>query len=398
MLFGLLYFLQGIGEPTEGLIAQPVRSLLKSWNDSPEQITAFVALLALPWSIKPLYGLLTDFLPLAGYRRKAYLVLSSLAALAGFAGLSLWPLPDGDHAWLMLLLLPTVGVAFGDVVVDALMIEHGQSRGLTGRLQSVQWAAIYAASILTGVAGGYLSGHQLYQTSFLLCALVAALMLGLSISSVDEPRRPAHLAGFRSSLRSLWSGMCSPVVLSVSLLIFLFEFNPFSMTVLYLHMTEDLHFSEEFYGLTRSIVAVASIFACVGYGFYCRRVPMRRLVHLSIAMGIVSTLAFWLLWNSPLACLVSFAFGFAYTTATLVQLDLAAQACPPAAAGTIFAAIMALSNLSTSLSTFLGGFLYQKGIALWGHTVSFNVLVALGALTTAACWLVVPLLPKRLVP
>jgi len=29
-VFGALYFVQGVAEPTEGLIAQPVRSLLRS--------------------------------------------------------------------------------------------------------------------------------------------------------------------------------------------------------------------------------------------------------------------------------------------------------------------------------------------------------------------------------
>ena len=82
----------------------------------------------------------------------------------------------------------------------------------------------------------------------------------------------------------------------------------------------------------------------------------------------------------------------------LVQLDLAAQACPPAAAGTIFAAIMALSNLSTSLATYVGGMPVRAGHHLWGHTASYNVLVAMARLTTAACWLVMPLLPKSLVP
>jgi hypothetical protein len=55
-LFGAIYFIQGIGEPTEGLIAQPVRSLLKSWGHTTEQITLFAAVVALPWSIKPLCG------------------------------------------------------------------------------------------------------------------------------------------------------------------------------------------------------------------------------------------------------------------------------------------------------------------------------------------------------
>ena len=64
-----------------------------------------------------------------------------------------------------MLFVPTIGVAFSDVVIDALMVEEGQPRGLTGRLQSVQWAAIYAATILTGVLGGYLSQYRAATSS-----------------------------------------------------------------------------------------------------------------------------------------------------------------------------------------------------------------------------------------
>jgi BT1 family. len=171
VLFGTIYFIQGIGEPTEGLIAQPVRSLLKTWGHSAEEIATFAALLAVPWSLKPLYGLLTDFVPLAGYRRKSYLIVTSIVTTVGLVGLYLFPLSPGSWHWLLLwLLLPTVAVAFSDVVADALMIEKGQPRGLTGQLQSVQWAAMYGATILTGIAGGYLSEHHAERLGFLLCA------------------------------------------------------------------------------------------------------------------------------------------------------------------------------------------------------------------------------------
>lgn len=71
VLFGGLAFLQGVGEPTEGLMAQPVRSLLMSWGRSAATITTFSALLALPWTLKPLFGLLTDFVPLGNTRPRA---------------------------------------------------------------------------------------------------------------------------------------------------------------------------------------------------------------------------------------------------------------------------------------------------------------------------------------
>ena len=43
-----------------------------------------------------------------------------------------------------------LGLAFTDVLTDALMVENGRGCGLTGAFQSVQWAAIYTASILVG--------------------------------------------------------------------------------------------------------------------------------------------------------------------------------------------------------------------------------------------------------
>src|SRR5204862_7959788 len=61
MLFGLLYFVQGIVEPTEGLLSQTIKSLLRHWEYSSASAAWLMSMLALPWTIKPLYGLLTDF-------------------------------------------------------------------------------------------------------------------------------------------------------------------------------------------------------------------------------------------------------------------------------------------------------------------------------------------------
>ena len=53
LLFGSIYFVQGIAEPTEGLIAQPVRSVLEHRRHSVTEISSFAAMLAIPWSLKP---------------------------------------------------------------------------------------------------------------------------------------------------------------------------------------------------------------------------------------------------------------------------------------------------------------------------------------------------------
>ena len=200
-LFGAIYFVQGIGEPTEGLIAQPVRSLLKQWGYSTAQISLIATLLSLPWWFKPCYGLLSDFVPLAGYRRRSYLMLSAGATVVGLLYVSVAPLSQLSSVWLLTaLLLATVGVAFSDVVADALMVEQGQPRGLTGKLQSIQWASMYGASVIVGSLGGYLSAHGLQRLGFVICALATLVTLMLAVFFVrEEPRRESGDDGLRRS-------------------------------------------------------------------------------------------------------------------------------------------------------------------------------------------------------
>ena len=190
-LFGILYFVQGISEPTEGLIAQPTRSLLRNWGYSTESVGTFMAVLALPWAIKPLYGLLTDFVPLFGTRRRSWLLITTFVTAASLVAVYAFGVPHGAAGLLLVwLLVPTIGVAFSDVVVDALMVEEGQPRGLTGRLQSVQWTAMWAATILTGFLGGALSQRNLQEVGFLIAGLATAVSFAVALFVVREPTRP----------------------------------------------------------------------------------------------------------------------------------------------------------------------------------------------------------------
>jgi predicted MFS family arabinose efflux permease len=400
LLFGAMYFVQGIAEPTEGLIAQPVRSLLRSWNYSAAQIGGFMFLLSIPWVIKPLYGLLTDFVPLAGTRRRSYLILTSGATALALAGLYLFPPERGQYLlFLFLLLTPTVGVAFSDVVVDALMVEKGQPLGLTGRLQSVQWTTLSIATLAAAEIGGYLSEHRRQTDAFLICAAVTMITFVLAWAFVREERRPRHKKAdeVRSAAVQLGKAARTPAVLAAAAFLFLWSFNPFSSSsVLYTHMRDELNLGERFYSRTVQAVALGGIAASLAYGIYCRRVPMRWLIHGAILAGIAGSLLYWGLSGPKSALAISFLVGFTYMTGTLVQLDVTARACPVAAAGSVFALLMSLSNLAMSSAEYVGGSLYVALGKAWGNDTAFNALVAIGALTTCGCWLVAPLLSREM--
>jgi MFS family permease len=405
-LFGMLYFVQGISEPTEGLIAQPTRSLLRNWGYSTESVTTFMAVLALPWALKPLYGLLTDFVPLFGTHRRSWLLITTLATSISLVGLYAFGIPY-RVAWLLLvwLLVPTLGVAFSDVVVDALMVEEGQPRGLTGRLQSVQWAAMWTATIVAGALGGWLSQRNQQHVGFLIAGLVTAGSFLIAVAVVREPKQSFADSASRSTrrstgdaMRAVWRSIRRPGILAIGLFLFLWNFNPFSTSVLNEHMVRHMEFSEQFYGSTISIQALGSIAASVAYAGYCRRLGVGQLMHLSIASGVLATLAYWGLDGTRSAVTISFVVGFVYMTGTLIQLDLAARVCEVETAGTTFALLMSLTNLAVSLAMILGGWAYDR-LGMWqGPALAFHLLVGIGAISTSFCWFLVPAIRRHYEP
>jgi MFS family permease len=399
-LFGALYFTQGVSEPTEGLVVQPTRWLLKSWGETNEQITSFAAWITLPWLFKPLYGLMADFLPLGRNRRKNYLILTTAVACLGFLGLYFFPPGMNAERWLFwALFLPTVAVAFTDVVVDALMIAVGQPRGITGHLQSIQWTAIWAATILNGELGGHFSDKLAVRGVFLLCSAVAGVACLIASCLRNDPAPPDafdHGMTARDTLDELADSLRHPVLWLLVAFLVLWNFTPLSMTVVYLYWTRALGFDEVFYGHTVVWLAVGAMTASLGYGLYCRRVTRSVLMHLSIVLGIAATWAYWTVFDRSTAGVVSALVGFAHMTATLILLDLAAQICPVRSAGTVFGVLMAVQNGSVLVATWLGGVLYDAWLARWGPTVAFQLLAGISALPIATCWLLVPRLRRAL--
>jgi predicted MFS family arabinose efflux permease len=277
------------------------------------------------------------------------------------------------------------------------MIAKGQPHGLTGRFQSSQWGALYGATVLTASLGGWFCQHKLEYAAFLICGALSLVTVVLCAGVISEPRAVPREHSVRASLNLLRRAATSRTVVAVGLFMFCWNFNPFFYTILYLRMTTQLHFSEQFYGNMMSLHWLAAMTGSLLYGLYCRRVPMRLLVHASIVLGIGANLSYWALGGEFSARAIAMVAGFATATATVIQLDLAAQVCPTETAGTLFATLMGLSNLGTALSIGLGGWLYQRWQASWSDLAAFNMLVGLGAAFTAGCWLIVPLLKPALV-
>jgi MFS family permease len=393
-LFGAIYFVQSVGDPASGLIAQPVRSLLNADGESPAAIAGVMALLALPWALKPLLALLSDFVPLLGSRRRSYLIVSTAAAALGLAIAAYVPLAAGER-WLLVLLLlpPTLGIAFTDVLADALMIEVGKPRGLTGRLQSVQWFAAYLALASSGVLGGWLTASGRHALAFLLCALLWTGSLALTLLFVREPHRDTTVASTGAALRD---AVRAPGLVTICVVSFLWDCNPLAYSVNYLHATRTLGLTEQAFGNAFSLFSIGAMAATVGYALYCRRVGTTALLHGAIATGVLGNVLYWWVAGDASLYVVSTLVGFGYMTGSLILLDLAARLVPIPVAATVFAVIMALASFGSALGEGIGGVLYERAGETFGAATAYRVVLVAGVAVIASCWLWLPRLRHEL--
>jgi MFS family permease len=378
LLFAIVYF-------AEGMWFLPVQTLTIVFKDrglSAGEVATFNLITTIPWFVKPVYGLLSDFVPLFGRRRKSYLLLTSL--LAGLAGLALGGGTPDTYWWLAALFTTmALGVAFTDVLVDALMVETGKPRGLTGAFQSVQWAAISAASILVGVGGGYLAGRRRLSLAFLLTACFPLISFLMTLFVVREAPARTEREAFRQTWAAIREALRDRDVWVVAGFIFFVNFSPSLGPALLYYQTDALKFSQEYIGVLTSLGAAAGIVGALVYAPLSRGAPLTDLINLSIGTSVLGTLAYLFYRGAWSALVVDTVFGGVAIFVQVAFLDLAAKSCPRRVEATFFALLMSVSNAGTQGSQWVGGHLYD-----W---LGYVPLILISAAFTALAWPLVPL-------
>jgi MFS family permease len=378
ILFAVVYFAQGMWSlPNQTLIIT-----LKERGLSAGQVATFFTFSIVPWLIKPAYGLLSDFVPLFGYRRKSYLLLNS--SLAAGAGLAIGLAAPPRYWWLAgLFTLMGLGLAFTDVLVDALMVENGKPLGLTGAFQAVQWGAVYAASVLVGELGGFLAERRSLSAAFVLAALFPLMSFGMTLFFVHDVPARADREAFRQTMAAIRAALGERDVWIVAGFLFFWTFSPSFGPALLYYQADVLKFSQQFIGHLGALGALAAVGGAFIYAPLSRRVPLKRLINASIGMGVAGTLAYLVYRDAWSAVVIDTVFGGVSMITELAFLDLAAKSCPRRVEATFFALLMSVFNAGNQSSRVVGAYLYD-----W---LGYTPLVLISTAFTAAAWFLVPL-------
>ena len=389
--FGLVYVVEGIGQ-TGGLIAQPLNYYLKQtfcWT--PVQVSAYLTILNLPWIIKPVYGIVSDFLPLFGYRRKAYLVLANAAAAVAYCWVTQVTQPS---QLIFVLLLTAYAMAISSTLCGAILVENGQRLGASDAFVNQQWLWFNIAALASGFIGGQLV-ERLSPAAALhaAAAIIAVAPLAVVLTGwflISEPKSRIDLPEMRKTFSSLLVAFTLRELWFVGAFLFLYYLSPGLGTPLYYHMTDELKFSQEYIGILGSISSAGWITGALLYRRFLKGITAKTLLNLSILFGTLTTAAFLLLWNEAAAAVINFFSGFAGMIAFVATLSLAADYCPQRAEGFAFAALMSITNFSGALSDNIGSYLYEH---MFNRRLDPLILVS--AAFTALAFAFVPMLRLR---
>jgi len=325
IFFGLVYFAEGIGQ-AGGLINQPLMNYLKAHGLTSDQVAQLFGVLTIPWIIKPLYGLISDLVPLFGYRRKSYLFLMNGVAATGFLWLTGLLTPEWITA---AMVLTALGIASSDVLVDAVMVERGQQTGQIKRFQSQQWMWFNIAAITTGILGGWLSDTLPPATALHAAALITACapatVVIATAFSVREEKMTIDRVQFKASAGSLVAAIKSRTLWIVAGFLAFWNFSPSFGTPLYYHMVDNLKFDQYFIGQLGSVSSAGAVIgALVFKRFLAGRFSTTALVYQSILLGAISTVAYLFLGDRQSAVILFFTTGLISMVPFLTMLSLAA--------------------------------------------------------------------------
>lgn len=400
-----VYFVQGI----LGLARLAVSFFLKDdLNLSPTQVAVLTGIASIPWVIKPLFGFLSDGLPLFGYRRRPYLILSGL--LGSVAWLLMAKMVHSIEMATFAILCTSLSVALSDVIVDSIVVEKSKKENLvqSGSLQSLSWGTSALGGLITAYFSGWLlqhfDNHIVFQITaifpLIVCFVAQFITEDTPTNSIatntTETVPPFNL---KNQVKQLWKGITQKYILLPTLFIFLWQATPSADSAFFFFTTNELGFEPEFLGRVRLVTNLAGLVGVWLYQKYLKAVPFRLILGwstiISCALGMTSLI---LVTHANRALGIDdhwFSLGDSLVLSVMGQiafmpvLVLSARLCPSGVEATFFALLMSIWNLSGLVSHELGALL-TSWLGITDH--NFSHLWILVLLTNLSTLLPLPLI------
>jgi len=391
-----VYFVQGI----LGLSRLAVSFFLKDeLLLSPVEVSALLGIVFLPWMIKPVFGFISDGLPIFGYRRRPYLILSGI--LGSVSWVSLATIVHTTWAATLAIALSSLSVAMSDVIVDSLVVERarGESQAKAGSLQSLCWGAAAIGGLITAYFSGLLLQYFTTRTVFAITALFPLIVSGVAWLIAESPvnkdakdSNHTNSLSIKHQLGQLRQAITQKSIWLPTAFIFIWQATPNADSAFFFFSTNELHFEPEFLGRVHLVTSFASLAGVWIFQRYLKSIPFRVIFAWSTVLSSILGMTMLLLvthtnrllniddhWFSLGDSLILSVMG---KIAFMQVMVLAARLCPSGVEATLFALLMSVFNSAATVSHALGALItYWLGITATNFE-SLWILVVITNLST----------------
>jgi folate/biopterin transporter len=342
---------------------------------TPVEMSVLLGITAIPWMIKPLFGITSDILPIFGYRRKPYLVLSGI--LGTLAWVSLATIVNNSVTAAIALTTSSVSVALSDVIIDSVIVERirGESQAKLGSLQSLCWSSLAIGGLCTSYFSGLLLEYFTTKTVFLITALFPLLVSVIVWLITENPvSKDAIISNTtKQQLEQVRAAISQKAILLPTLFIFIWHATPSADSAFFYFFTNELDFNPEYLGRVQLVASIANLIGIGIFQRFLKELPFRVIFTWGIILSTTLGMTMLLLvthtnrilgiddhWFNLADSLVLTVIG---QVAFMPVLILAARICPTGIEATFFALLMSIFNLGGLISRQLGAIImYWLGI------------------------------------
>lgn len=363
---------------------------------SPALVSTIDGLVVLPWMIKPVFGLISDTLPIFGRHRMPYVVAtSSLAAVTWY--ILGTPGPWDTHAgWtIVLLLIGNFGICFSDVIVDTLLVAQARLEIIEhhGKAQSNAWIVRHAGSLLGAILGASLVGYTDVHNVFIVTGVLPTILCICSFALREPPRTRtgAEDAGeqnaeiqkmpnatddatccqrLRIRTKSVYDAVVRKGIWRLIVFVVVLVGTPSSGSAFFFFLINEIGFSKQFMGTVEMLSGASLLLGVLSYRFFFRRFALRKILFSAICMSVMFgsvQLVLILRLNEKYGIddkwfVLGDEIGKSFVSQLVMMplITLVGRVCPRGDEGTLYAGIMSIFNLAAITSNISGSYMTFK--------------------------------------
>ncbi|KAL6972263.1 hypothetical protein U1Q18_031951 [Sarracenia purpurea var. burkii] len=270
----------------------------------------------LPMVAKPIYGLLSDSVYIAGQHRIPYIAFGAfLQAVSWMAMACFSPSNISIFIMTLYLLLGNLGASIVEVANDAIVAEAGKqtttasskssqlspsSSSSSGELQSFVWMACSIGGVLGNLLGAVAIDQFSPQAMFSLFGILLAIQFFITIliheNSLNLPPRTGSSVGMRKQLSELVVALRKPeLVHSITWFAASYALIPALTGTMFFYQTKYLEIDSSVLGISKVFGQAAMLLWGIMYNQYLKSVSPKKLIsaiQLVMAVFMVSDVLF----------------------------------------------------------------------------------------------------------